>query len=188
MNVKKPASKKPNTYTMVTCALLIALHVVLGRFLSIQTPVVRVGFAFVPLAISGILFGPVYGAAVGGIADLLGYVVNPMGAYHPGFTLTNALAGAVYGLLLHRKEGAPRMTNSRFLIRSVIAVLITAIPLGLCLNTLWLTQILDKGYLVMLPVRALKEIVTGAVQLVTINLVRMVLVEPFLSRSAAAHN
>ena len=145
MNQTNRAAKSQSIHTLVTCALLIALHVVLGRFLSIQTSTVRIGFSFVPLAVSGILFGPLYGAAVGGIADLLGYVVNPMGAFHPGFTLTNLLAGAVYGLLLHHKEGTPKWSNTQFFIRSVIATLITVFPLCLGLNTLWLTQILDKG-------------------------------------------
>ena len=41
---------------LVTLALLTALAVVLSRFLSIQTPATKIGFSFLPIALSGVLF------------------------------------------------------------------------------------------------------------------------------------
>ena len=49
-----------NTKIMVTCALLVALQVILARFLSINTTFVVVNFSFLAVALSGILFGPLW--------------------------------------------------------------------------------------------------------------------------------
>ena len=40
--------------TLVTCAMLIAIQVVLVRFCSIQTPFQRISFGFVPMSMAGI--------------------------------------------------------------------------------------------------------------------------------------
>ena len=50
---------KSNYLTIiVTTALLIALDVILTRFLSIQTQFLRIGFGFLPVAVAGIAYGP----------------------------------------------------------------------------------------------------------------------------------
>ena len=46
------------------------------------------------------LFGPGVGGAVGALSDILGYAVRPTGPYFPGFTVTAALSGVIFGLLL----------------------------------------------------------------------------------------
>ena len=60
-----------NVRRMVNIALLIALQIVLSRFLSINTPFIRIGFSFIPLAAIGMLYGPLWGAAGAVIADLI---------------------------------------------------------------------------------------------------------------------
>ena len=49
---------------------------------------------------SGVLWGPAAGFFVGAVADIVGYVISPMGAYLPQITLTTALAGALPALVL----------------------------------------------------------------------------------------
>ena len=54
---------------------------------------------------AGIALGPVYGAIVGALTDILCTIIRPMGAYMPLFTLTNALMGilpALFFLKQHR--------------------------------------------------------------------------------------
>ena len=46
-----------------------------------------------------ILFGPVYGAAVSGLSDFLGYILKPVGTYLPLMTLIVAMGGFVRGAL-----------------------------------------------------------------------------------------
>ena len=57
--------QQKTTKIMVTCALLVALQVILARFLSINTTFVVVNFSFLAVALAGILFGPLWGMAGG---------------------------------------------------------------------------------------------------------------------------
>ena len=81
-------------------AMLSAMQVVLSRFLSIQTPVVKIGFGFVPVMFAGALYGAGGGALAGALSDVVGALLFPSGSYFPGYTLTAALSGAVYGWML----------------------------------------------------------------------------------------
>ena len=75
--------QQKTTKIMVTCALLVALQVILARFLSINTTFVVVNFSFLAVALAGILFGPLWGMAVGGVSDLVGASLFPFGAFFP---------------------------------------------------------------------------------------------------------
>jgi ECF transporter S component (folate family) len=83
--------------------LLIALDVIAARFLTIQTPLLKVGVSFIPVSFTGIFFGPLLGGAGAAIADILQCVLYA-GVPIPGITLDAFLSGAVYGLLLHEKQ------------------------------------------------------------------------------------
>lgn len=153
--------KQKNGYVqqLVIMGVLVAMDVILTRFLSINTPVTRVGFAFVARVIAAILLGPLQAAAVGGIADFIGAIAFPSGAYFPGFTLTAASFGLIYGLFLHK-----RITP----VRIVGAVVVSQLVCSLGMNTLWLTIMTDSSYAALLATRLLQALVTGAVQIVTI--------------------
>ena len=93
---EKGAGFTLNLKTLVNLALLTALYVVLERFLSINMWNMRIGFAFIALALSGMLYGPVAAGLVGAAGDILGMLLFPTGPYFPGFTLNAFLTGAVY--------------------------------------------------------------------------------------------
>lgn len=164
---------------LVSCALLIAIEIILTRFLSISTPIVRIGFGFAPIALAGILFGPWYGCAVGALADLLGANLFPTGPFWPGFTLVAGLTGFTYGLMLYQKAGA-QWSRTATVLRIAAAVLIVTLLLQLGLDTVNLVLLLDKGFFVLLPGRITKAVVMIPVQFVTINaLYRFVAVPSF---------
>ena len=50
--------RKIRTADLVIMAFLIALEIVLTRFCSINTPILRIGFGFLPVAMLGIMYGP----------------------------------------------------------------------------------------------------------------------------------
>ena len=177
-------ARNKNLTTLVSLALLIAIEVVLSRFFSIRTPIVRIGFGFVPVAVAGMMFGPFGGVVVAGVGDLLGATLFPSGAFHPGFTMSAALGGLVYGLLIHHKEGTPEWSHGKLLVRIAIAAAINCFAISLCLNTVWLTQLYDKGFMVLMPPRIVKEAIMFVVDFVVINLVHMALVQPLLRHQA----
>ena len=143
-------------------ALLVAMEVVLARFLGIQTPIVQIKLSFIPVVMAALLYGPVPAALAAALGDFIGAVLFPSGAYFPGFTLTAALGGLVYGLVLYRKPAS--------LWRSCLAVGIITIVLNLGLNTFWLWMITKDGYLGLLAARFPKYFITVPVQIAVIRL------------------
>lgn len=137
--------KNASLQTLCRVAALIAIEVVLDRFCSFNTPLLRIGFGFVPLAVCGMLYGPVWAGAAGGLADILGTFLSPYGFYPP-ITATAVLTGISFGLFLHGK-------NVRFLPNVLTCTLVNCIGLSLGLQSLWLSLLNQSPYLAMLTTR-----------------------------------
>ena len=155
---------------LVTLALLIAINVVLARFFGIQTPIVQINFSFIPVVLAALLYGPLPAALVGAVGDVLGAVLFPAGAYFPGFTLTSALGGLIYGLFLYKKPAA--------LWRSVSAV-------NMGLNTLWLWITVGDGVWGLFLSRLPKYFVVAPVQILVTRLLSGRLAAVFRRMAAA---
>ncbi|MDF2987177.1 MAG: hypothetical protein K0R50_2687 [Eubacterium sp.] len=128
--------------------LFIAMEVILTRFLSVESPIVRISFEFIPIAISAVLFGPVMAGTGAAIADVLGMMIFPKGAFFPGFTLSAFVSGFLYGIFLYKKK----ITFMR-IFAAVLAVIITC---SLVLNTIWLLYLTQNGAYAILTARLLK--------------------------------
>lgn len=140
--------------------LFVALEVILTRFFSVENQFVRITFAFIPLALSAILFGPVMAGIAAAVADVLGMLIFPKGAFFPGFTLTAFLTGFIYGVFLYKKEIT--------LIRTFFAVLAVTVICSLTLNTIWLVILYNKGAVAILTARLIKDAIFIPIQTVTI--------------------
>lgn len=116
---------KIDTKTMVIMAILIAIQIILSRFLSINTLNLRIGFGFVPIVIAGIMFGAVKAGIVAGISDILGALLFSLG-FTPLITITAVLTGVVFGLFLYKKQS---------IFNIVLSVLIVQIVCSLLLNS-----------------------------------------------------
>ena len=83
---------------LVISAFLAAISIVCGKYLAIRGgDVMRFSFENMPIIMAGMLFGPVVGAVVGVVADLIGcvlvgYTINPV------VTAGAALIGFIGGL------------------------------------------------------------------------------------------
>ena len=142
---------------------MIAISVVLTRFCSINTPIVRIGFGFLPCALMGIMYGPLWAGAGYAIADILGMVIFPNGAYFPGFTLTAFLTGLVFGFFYRKGEVTLKT--------SIVPNLIVCFGLNLILDTVWLMILMGQGFWALLPARIIKCAVMFVIQTVMIPLV-----------------
>ena len=134
--------KKLSLRSLCHLAILVALEVVLNRFLSIQTPFLKIGLSFVPVVMGGMLYGPLGGAIVGGLGDMIGALLFPFGPYHPGFSVCGALMGAAYGWFMY--IGSARYDNRehmRLWPNVIVPVALACVVAGLLLNTLWVSQL-----------------------------------------------
>lgn len=128
---------KITTKQLALLAVLIAVEVVLSRFLSISLWNLKIGFSFVPVMLAAYLLGPVGGLLVGGLGDFIGAILFPIGAYFPGFTVTAAITGLIFGLLLYKKCNLPRI---------LISVFSTQIICGLLINTWCISYLYGSAY------------------------------------------
>ena len=163
-------NKKFDTVKLTRIALLIAMEIVLSRFLSIKTPVVKIGFAFIPLSVIGMMYGPLYGGIAGALCDFIGAILFPIGAYFPGYTLTAALSGATYGLFLQNG-------GAKSLAKVTVASIIINLVYHLGINTYWTTFFTGKGYLALLPTRIFSNVVLMPMEIIVIMITYRFLVE-----------
>lgn len=136
---------------LATTAMFLAIAVVLG-FYSLQvTDFIKISFSFIADEMTGMMFGPMVGAVMGAAADLVKYLVHPTGAFFPGFTISGAISGMIYGMILYKK---PLHVRRILLANGLVMVFV-----NILLNTYWLTLLYGQGFMAILPVRVLKEII-----------------------------
>ena len=155
--MKKKYSSKTSLEVLVCVALLIALQVVLSRFLSIAMWNMKIGFSFIPVVIAARLFGPLGAMAVYGIGDVIGALLFPTGAYFPGFTASAVLSGLIYGIFLWKKCGPVRIT---------FAVILNQLICSFFLNSLWISIAYGANFTSQLAVRWPQSLGMGIVQIV----------------------
>ena len=156
--------KKISVLILAQVAMLLAMEVMLSRFFSIATPVTKFSFAFVPLAVCGALFGPVYGGIMGALADLLGAILFPIGPYFPGYTLNNALHGVALGMAL--KEGRRKWWQL------VLALVFNRVVVGVFLAALWGHMLTGNPYWAVAGARVVQTAVMAPVQFIIIGLMQ----------------
>ena len=141
---------------MTYAGVFIALSIVLTRVFTVPIQIagiqaIRINLGFIPIILAGIILGPKYGGAVGGIADILGYLLNSGGgAYFPGFTLTSAMVGILPALMMLKFK-----LNIFILFVSIFITTLTVTVL----NTFWLVILFNKGFMILLVPRLLSLLI-----------------------------
>ena len=153
---------KLTTRQLVFLALMAAMNVVLGRF-SIQIlPEVRVSvFGFLPMAMAGIMMGPVFGALTGMAGDILNFLLftHVFGPYFPGYTVVAALSGMWYGMTLHNQ----REISWKRAAWAIIPVIVVG---EIVLNSIWVYIMYSKTFWANLPMRLLTNVVECPIKIV----------------------
>ncbi|MEA4963210.1 folate family ECF transporter S component [Lutispora sp.] len=163
------AEKRLSTLSMAVGGLLAGMSIILTRFFAVYLVggSVRLSFGDIPILLAGMLLGPVIGGLTGAIADLAGMLIFGGGGfpYFPGFTLSAMLTGAIPGLIFYR-------TKSNYsLWKIVLTIMITSLLVSLGLGTLWLTILLKKGFLVLLPARIIARAIMAPIEVAVLYLI-----------------
>lgn len=150
---------------IIIAGLLLAATIVLSRFLSVKTPIIVISFSFIPVMLCAILLGPWWTMLVAGLADLIGALLFPFGAYFVGYTISSALMGFLYGAFLKYQKG---MSNKKFILMLTLSSMLVIMFCNAFLNSLWIYITTKKALIAILPTRLLKELVMLPIQIVTI--------------------
>jgi len=172
-------------YITILCGLFIALQVVLGRWLAIDIIFMRVSLVFIPMALGGVILGPLWNGIICAAADIAGFLLVPsQGAYFPGFTVSAFLSGAAYGFFLKtpfqplddflknitkpkcNKQSStlqqsptnPLSSASSLAVRTFLAAFCVTIIFDAFLNTLWISIVYERAYIVYFTTRFIKSL------------------------------
>lgn len=108
---------------ITAAAVLVALTCIPAAMPSVAPHFKFVGFTVI---LSGLLLGPATGALVGGVSDVIGWLIHPVGGFFfPGFTLTQALTGYIPAALV----GSRRPTFWLLLGAIAVGQLVTSVVL-----------------------------------------------------------
>ncbi len=132
-------------------AMLIALQIVLSKFLMLQlTGSIRLSIDSVPILLSGIWFGPLAGGIVGLLSDLLGTLLFPTaGMYYPPLTAAFVLIGVCAGFL------AKIVKSKNGLLRAALIVIPAEIVGSYLTKSAALSTLVQVPFPVLLAARAL---------------------------------
>ena len=143
-------------FRVVIISILIAMQIVLSRLLSINLTYLKIGFSFIPLMFAAYLYGPAGGVIVATVSDLIGAIAMPSGPFFPGFTVTAALSGFIFGLTFHKNLSTPKI---------VAGVIANEVICSLLLNTLWLSILYTSAFSVLITSRIWQCIVMATIQI-----------------------
>ncbi len=163
-NLRESALELKSVKTLTTAAMLLALSVIfgiLGNYTVLLFPSAKISFSLIPVAISGLLFGPFVGGATGALSDIISFMINPQGgAFFPGWTLNAFLNGFIFGLVLYKLKNT--------VLRISIARVLTSIFVSLGLGTLWLNIQFGMPYWITFSTRAVKQIIFVPIEIALI--------------------
>lgn len=155
--------------TLVTTSMMIAVAVVLGFYTVQATEYLKLGFSFIANELTAMMFGPVVGGLMAGLADLIKYLIRPTGPFFAGFTISAIAGGVIYGVILYR-----RPLNFK---RVLIAKGIVSLVVNLFMNTYWLTLLYGVPFFGVLPARALKELIMFPIETILFYMVARTLIK-----------
>ena len=155
-------TKRWSIFDIALIGLLIALTIVASRYLKIEpTPWLRLTFSNAFIMLAGIWLGPIAGALVGGISDLLGCLISgyaPSIPYMIAPITTGVLAGICAPLF--------RKNKNVFIYGGILAgiALITTVLIGSWAMNLYY----GTPYAILIPQRGLQAILNTVLNTVVV--------------------
>ena len=149
-----------STGVLVMLSSLAAIGVLLGRFVKLDIGVfMRFSLETMTIVFSGIVFGPILGAAVGIVQDLIGCVVNGYSVILI-ITLGCASIGAISGIMFRLLKKLP------YLVRITLSTLSAHLVGSVIIKTIGLAYRYGLNFGVTLAWRMLNYVIIGVAETV----------------------
>ena len=112
------------SYVSIMIAVAV-VFVLIGFMLFAITiiPSIKISFAGLPIKLVGYIFGPLVGAITGFLADIISFLFLPT-FYHPGYSLSMAIAGMIPGIVMWIMIRKPRNINTHFFSTLIVLIVI----------------------------------------------------------------
>ena len=149
---------KKSIKALTTAAMLTAMSVIIGilckNFLNFGGGLFRITFENLPIILTGILYGPIVGGAVGAATDLISYFLSAQ-IYPPnlivtlGATMVGVTAG-IFAKFIVKKQGYAQIIVSGAAAHIIGSMIIK--PIGLFQFYQWSVLFRIPLYLVIAPI------------------------------------
>ncbi len=140
----KSLSELKQVRNLVITAFFIAVSMAVEMY-SIDLGFSKINFAFLAIAVIGMLFGPSVGFIAGCGCDVVGYLVHPDGGFLPVYIIVAGLQGMIYGICLYRRNDShsilfvnnatEKSLDITLYLRALAARLIDVVLINLLINT-----------------------------------------------------
>lgn len=130
--------------SIAVTGVFIAVSMLIEMF-TIDVGFAKLNFAFIAIAVIGMLFGPSVSLFAGLACDIVGFIAHPDGGFLPAYTLVAGLQGLIYGICLYHKNDkhsiliannvSGKQRDITLFVRIVVARLIDVIVINLFINT-----------------------------------------------------
>lgn len=170
---KEAARRLKDVRVLAVTALLIAVSIAITTLYIPLPNNLHVFFDYTPKALCAAVCGPVAALGVGFVMDILGFLVRPMGAFFPGYTVTTMVAMLIYALGFYRQK----MTIPRIALTKLAVNVICNIGL----NSLWSSMLYGKAFVVYLISGTTKNLLLWPVEVLVMAVIFR-LVTPVLEK------
>ncbi len=170
-----------NKYTIseskkyILAALLLATFIILDRLITINTQFLAINLSLIPLMLAGMILGWKYSMIIGALGDFIGAIFWPFGAYFPGFTISTALAGLIFGLFLYKD---PNKEKKNFVVKSISSTVIVLVVVNLILDSIWINIMYKKAIYAFISARIITQIVVFPIYVTSIIILEKTLRNP----------
>ena len=145
----------------VFAALLSAISIVCGKYLAFNMgDFIRFSFENMPIIFAGLLFGPIAGALVGAVADLIGcllvgYAINPL------VTLGAVAIGLISGIYSFFPEPVSR---GQYILRLSLTVFSAHFVGSVIIKSFGLSVFYDMPLIILMLWRLLNYVIVGTAE------------------------
>lgn len=135
-------------FASIRCLTITGIFIAISMIIesqSIDLKFAKINFAFLAIAVIGMLFGPSVGLFAGFACDIVGYFVHPNGGFLPAYVLVAGLQGVIYGCCLYHKNDkrgilyvnnvSGKTTDITLFLRAVLARCLDVVVINLLINT-----------------------------------------------------
>lgn len=164
----KPGVKIKTVKDLCVLALLIAITVLLAVYCTVRIGNgIKVSFKFISVFVTAALFGPVWGGAVGAIADVVAFFINPVGGtLLPQITFVEFLHGFVFGLFFFNVGS---WQNAKTVLRVIFCTIIQIVFLNLGLTTYFLMPLMNMSFNALVALRAVSALISMVIYLAILS-------------------
>jgi ECF transporter S component (folate family) len=160
--------------SVVLCGLLIALAAAIEAANPLNFgELLKIRLDFAATAVMGFVAGPVASLVAAAVGDVVRYIIKPAGgAFFPGYTLSAAVGGFIYGIFLYKKNRQIfKKKIADVAVKCLCAKFCINVFVNLVLNSLWISMTTGKALAVLMPMRIIKNAIALPFEVVILTAV-----------------